>query len=215
MIVELQALDNAEPVSQRRRQQTSTCGCPHQRKRRQIQLDRPCSWPFTNHDIQLIVFHGRIEHFLHRRTQAMDLVDKQDVTFLEVGEHGSQVSGLFQYRAGRRLDRDTHLIGNDVGQSGFTKPGRAENQHMIQRFLAAPGSGDKNLHLFAYRRLAHILGKQRRTDGPIMHFLIFSGLGRYQSVRFNHGIIRLLGINNMPAGSPCKSGCTNCTKGRL
>src|SRR5690606_41599129 len=64
-----------------------------------------CSWPFTNHDIQLIVFHGRIEHFLPRRTQAMDLVDKQDVTFLEVGEHGSQVSGLFQYRAGRRLDR--------------------------------------------------------------------------------------------------------------
>jgi Holliday junction resolvasome RuvABC ATP-dependent DNA helicase subunit len=41
---------------------------------RSIKIDLP---PFANHDIQLVVFHCRIEHLFHHRREAMDLIDKQ------------------------------------------------------------------------------------------------------------------------------------------
>jgi ribosomal protein S6 len=71
---------------------------------------------------------------------------------------------------------------------------------MVQRFLTASGGRDKDFHLLTNRRLANILRQQRRANGPIMYFFVFTGLCRDQSVRFNHGIIRLLGINNVPKG---------------
>ena len=45
----------------------------------------------------------------------MDLIDKQDIPFLQGRKDGCQITGLFDTRTGRRLDIGTHLVGQDIG----------------------------------------------------------------------------------------------------
>jgi hypothetical protein len=49
-------------------------------------------------EIELKVLHGRIEDFLDRRGEPMDLVDEQYVAVFEIGEECGKVSGLGDHR---------------------------------------------------------------------------------------------------------------------
>ena len=98
--VELEALHDAEAVAQRRGEQARARRGAHQGEGRQIQLDGARRRPLADHDVELIVLHRRIEHFLHHRRQTMDLVDEQHVARLQVGEQGRQVAGPLEHRPG-------------------------------------------------------------------------------------------------------------------
>jgi hypothetical protein len=67
--IELQPLHDAEAVAQRRGQQTGARGRADQRERRQIELDRARAGTLADHEIELRVLHGRVQHFLDHRTQ--------------------------------------------------------------------------------------------------------------------------------------------------
>src|SRR5690606_32066563 len=62
--VELQALDDAEAVAQRRGQQAGAGGGADQGERRQVELDRARGRALADHDVDLEVLHRRIEHLL-------------------------------------------------------------------------------------------------------------------------------------------------------
>ena len=80
--VKLKPLHDAKAVAQRRGQQPGTGGCAHQRERWNIQFNGTRCGTFTDHDIELIVLHGRIQHFFNDRTQAMNLIDEQHIARL-------------------------------------------------------------------------------------------------------------------------------------
>ncbi len=109
-----------------------------------------------------MVFHGRIEDLLHRRRQAMDLVDEQDVPRLEVGEDGGQVARLGQHRAGGRAEIHPELAGDDLGQGGLAEPRGPEQQHVVERLAAAPRRLDEHLEVGLGLLLAHELGQGLR-----------------------------------------------------
>src|SRR3546814_3265869 len=73
--IKFQSLDNAETVTQRRGQAAGACGRTNQRERRQIEPDRARSRTFADHDVELVVLHRRVQHFLDDRTQAMNFID--------------------------------------------------------------------------------------------------------------------------------------------
>jgi hypothetical protein len=113
--VELQALDDAEAVAQGRGQQAGAGGGAHQGEGRQVELDGARRRALADHDVELVILHGRVEDLLHHRAEAVDLVDEEDIPRLQVGEQGGQVAGLLQHRARGLAQADGHLVGDDVG----------------------------------------------------------------------------------------------------
>ncbi len=108
-----------ETVAQRRSQQARTSRRADQSKAFQIELDRSRRRALTDHDIDLIVLHRRIEHFFNNMVQAMNFVDKEDIALFEVGQQRSQVAGLLDHRPRSRFDIHAHFAGDDVGERSF------------------------------------------------------------------------------------------------
>ena len=73
---------------------------------------------------------------------------------MQVGEDGRQVSATLDGRAGGDADADAHLDGDDVGQRGLAKAGRAVEQDVIECFAARPGSRDGDAQVLFYLSLS-------------------------------------------------------------
>ena len=63
----------------------------------------------------------------------MDLIDKQHVVRLKIGQQSGQITRALQYRTRGALDRHPHFLGDDVGQRGLAQPRWPENQRVVQR----------------------------------------------------------------------------------
>ena len=73
---------DTKAVPQRSGQHARTGRCTYKRKMRKIDTQRPCRRSFSDHDVDRIVFHRRIEYFLHLPVQAVDLINEKDIAFL-------------------------------------------------------------------------------------------------------------------------------------
>ncbi len=184
--IEFQPLHNAEAVAQRVGQHPGSGGGPDQGKGRQIQLDRTGSRAFADHDIELIIFHRRIQNLFDDRRQAMNLVNEEHIARLEIGQQCSQVTGALQHRSGGALDLGTHLLGDDIGQRGLAETGRPEDQHMIQRLATPLGRLDEQFHLLAHGRLADIFRQLERPNRAVNDFFLLPGRCRDQAIFFQH-----------------------------
>ena len=59
----------------------------------------------------------------------------------EIGEQRREIAGLGDHRARRGAEIDGKLARHDLRQRGFAEPGRADEQHVVERFaprLAPP-----------------------------------------------------------------------------
>ncbi|MNQ65328.1 hypothetical protein D3C85_797810 [compost metagenome] len=97
--IELQALDYTEAVAQGVGEHAGAGGGADQGEGRQVQLDGARGRAFTDHDVELEIFHRRIEHFLDDRREAVDFVDEEHVAGFQVGEQSGQVARAFQHGA--------------------------------------------------------------------------------------------------------------------
>ena len=130
------------PNRSRRRQQASARGCADQRKRRQVEAHRSRRRTFADHDVDRIVFHGGVEHFLDRGRQAMDFVNEQDIIGFEIGKDRHKVTRLGDDRARRRAKSNAQFLGENLCERGLAEPGRPEQQCMVEGFAAAMGGFD-------------------------------------------------------------------------
>ncbi|MCY1176788.1 hypothetical protein D9M73_170720 [compost metagenome] len=104
VIVELKTLNDAETVAQRVGQHACPGRCANQGERWQIELDRTRSRAFANHDVELEIFHGRVQHFFNDGRQAMDFVDEQHIVRLKVGQQCGEITRTLQHRPRSALD---------------------------------------------------------------------------------------------------------------
>jgi hypothetical protein len=56
----------------------------------------------------------------------VDLVDKQDVARLQIGQHRGEVAGPLNDRAGGGAKADRQFTGDDLRQGCLAEPGRSE-----------------------------------------------------------------------------------------
>jgi hypothetical protein len=143
--VELQPRHDAEAVAQRVGQHARARGGAHQREGLQIELDAARRRAFADHDVDLVVLQRGVEDFFDDGREAVDLVDEEHIVAFQIRQDRRQVLGFFQHRAAGLAQVDAQLIGHDVRQRGLAQPGRAEQQHVIQRFGAVFGRADENL----------------------------------------------------------------------
>ena len=136
--IEIEPHRNAEAVAQRIGQKPGAGGGADQRELGEIDLHRTRRRPRADDEIELEILHRRIEDFLDRRIEPVNFVDEQHVALFEVGEERREVAGLGDHRARRGAEIDAKLARHDLRQRRLAEPGRADEQHMIERLARAP-----------------------------------------------------------------------------
>ena len=190
--VEVQPHRNAEAVAQRIGEKPGARGGADQRELRQIDLHRARRRSLADDEIELEILHRRIEHLLDRRIEPVDLVDEENVALLQIGEQRREIAGLGDHRPRGGAEIDAELARDDLRQRGLAETRRADEQHMVERFVARPRRLDEHRKIGARLLLADELGQplrpQRRLGG-----VLFAALGRDEAAgRGAHGFKTLV-----------------------
>ena len=170
--IKLEPGDDAEAITQRIRQHAGARRGAHQRKRRQVELDRSRRRAFADHDVQLVILERRVKNLLYDRREPVDLINEEHIVGLKVGQQGRQIARPLEHGAGSLAQVYPHLAGNDMCDSVvLPKPGRPEQQHVVERFPAPPRGLDEYLQLLANLFLADVLFEMLGPQRPLQLFL--------------------------------------------
>ena len=166
-LVEIETDRNAEPVAQGRREEARASGGADEREGRKIKPHGAGGGAFPDHQIERVVFHCRIEDFLHDRGQAVDLVDEEDIVRIKVCQDRGEVAGLGDDRAGSRAEADAHLAREDLREGCLAEAGGAEEEHMVERLAAPAGGIDIDFQVRLGLALADIVLERLGTQRPV------------------------------------------------
>ena len=170
--IEVEPDRDAEAVAQRIGEQARARGRADQRERREIDLHRARRRSLADDEVELEILHRRIEDLLHRRIEPVDLVDEQHVALFEIGEQRREVAGLGDHRAGGRAEVDAELARDDLRQRGLAEPGRADEQHVVERLVALARRLDEDAEIGARLLLPDEFGQPLRTKRSVRSIVV-------------------------------------------
>ena len=98
----------------------------------------------------------------------MDLVDEQHIAGFEFRQDRRQVSGPLDGRARGDVEVGPQLVCHDAGQGGLAQAGRAGEQQVIGRLLAAAGSLEDDAEPFLQLGLTHELLQVLRPEPALV-----------------------------------------------
>ena len=110
-------------------------------------MDAATGFPSPNHNVNVKVLHGAIQHFLYRHRQTVNLIDKEDIARLQIIKNGHQITSLFNDRTRSLLNIHTEFVGDDKGHSRLSQTWRTKKQSMVQRLIPQFSCFNKNLQL--------------------------------------------------------------------
>ncbi len=152
-----------------------------------------------------VVLERRVEDLLDHRAQAVDLVDEEDVVGLEVGEDRGEVAGALEHRAGGLAQVHAHLARDDVRERRLAEPRRAEEERVVEGFLAVAGGGDEDLELLADLGLADVFGELAWAKRALLALFLRRGRpSGDQAVGFDHDLASCFRAWRMASAS-CRS----------
>ena len=169
-IIILQMALDAETGPERRSQQAAAGRSADERERTQGNLHATGTRTLVDHDIDAIVFHGRIEILFHNGAQAVDFVNKEHVSFFKGSQQSGQVTRFVENRSGSNLQVDTQFRSDDMGQRGLAQARRAVEQDMVERLAPEQRRFHEDLEVFEHLFLPGELFEILRTD----HFVEFT-----------------------------------------
>src|ERR1700722_3522563 len=189
MGVKLQPQQQSKSRPQRRREQSGTSGCANERKRLYVHSVRPRGRTLTDHDVQLVVFEGRVKNLFQRGLQAMHFIDKKHLPVAQVRQDRSQVTLDLKRRTRSLLKSGTELVGDNVSERSLAQPRRSVEQYMVKRLAARFGRLDSDIQILFDLILADELLQPLRPKLQLKRGIIFDRSGRNEAV-FNINIQR-------------------------
>ena len=111
----------------------------------------------------------------------MDLVDEDDVARLDRSEDRGDVLPL-ERRPGNRPDPDAELLAEDEREARLPEPGRADEEHVVERLAPGPRRLERDAELLLDPLLADELVEPPRTEAAVELFL-FRLCGRGEELR--------------------------------
>lgn len=157
---------------------------------RDVQTNGPSCRTFANHDIEGEVFHRRIQDLLDLTVKAMDLVDEQHVTRLQVGEDRRKIARTGDGGSGSRLDLRAHLIRDDRRQRGLSQAGGTGEYHVVKTLAACLSRLDENLQTLLDVLLPAIVIETLRTQAALGIEIIGGKLTSHEALTLPMGIPR-------------------------
>ena len=166
--VEIEPMHDAEARPQRRRQQPGARRGADQRELLQRHLDRSRARALPDHDVELVVLHRRIQHFLDRRRHPVDLVDEQHLLLAQARQNRREIARPLEHRARRRPHGHAELVSDHVRQRRLAEPRRAVQQHVIERLAPLARGRDRHLQIGADPLLADVVVQRPRTQSGLV-----------------------------------------------
>ena len=142
-------------------------------KAREIELDGARSWALADNDIEFVILHGWIEHFLDCFIEPVNFVDKEYIAWFEIGEDTSKVANTLNSGTTCYLDPSTHFPCDDMSEGGFAESGGTIEEDVVDRLTAIFGCSDKELEVLFDFFLADILRERLRPQSGVENFIFF------------------------------------------
>src|SRR5439155_19657102 len=101
--------------------------------------ERACSGPLAEDDVEVELLHRRVEDLLDDAGQAVDFVDEQDRTVLEVRQDRREIAGAFDRGPARDLYRDPELVRDHARERGLPHSRRTVERDVLERLVAGLG----------------------------------------------------------------------------
>jgi len=116
----IQPIRNTKTRPHRGSEHAGTSCSPYKRKRWEVDPNSSGFRTLINDDVQPEVLHCRVEVFLNAGVKAVDLINKENVLFLEIGKNAREITRALNLRTASRVHPRTDRVGNDMGQRCFT-----------------------------------------------------------------------------------------------
>ncbi len=180
--VVVETVGDAEAGSEWGTQQTRAGRGADEGEAREVQADGAGGGALVDHDIDAKILNGGVEVLLDDFGEAVNFVDKEDIPLLEAGEESGKVAGFFDGGTRGGADGGVHFRAEDVGERGFSQPGRTAEKEMVERLLAGSGRIEKDAETVLKLGLAGEVGETGGTEGlvdgvPRGAVQFFDGLG--------------------------------------
>ena len=156
-------LVHAEPLAERAREHAAASRRSDDREFLEGKIDGARRHSLAQHDVDPEVFHHRVDEFLDRAGQSMDLVDEEDRAFGGVGQEGHDVHLLVEGRAARDVELDAQLVVQDRGEGRLAQAGRPVEEDVGQRLAPFLGGGQADLEPLGDGTLADDFGEALRA----------------------------------------------------
>ena len=170
---------NLKAISEGSAQHTGPGRGPNQGERSQFIIQRPGADSLTQYDVDAIVFHRGVQVFFNCLGHTVYLIDKQNAALGKVGKVRQQILGCFQTGAIGHLDDRFHFRWNDGCEGSLSKPGRAVEQDVPQRFTTLASRLNRNFESFNHITLPNHFIHAFRAQRAIL----FSRQGCLRSLR--------------------------------
>src|SRR5260370_6197874 len=129
-----------------------------------IVANRPRAGPLTNNQIDLIILHRRVEVFLGRRRQTMDLVDEQNLASLQVAQQRHKIDRTLDDRPRGGVEGYADFVGDNLRERCLAKTGGAKKQDVVERLAPALCRSDEGAQIVAQLTLTDKLVEGQRPD---------------------------------------------------
>ncbi len=179
-VVVVETGDEAEAVAQRAGDEAGARGGADEREPGKVEADGTRRGSLPDDDVELEVFHRRVEDLLDRPGQTVDLVDEQHVAVVEVGEDGGEVAGPLQRGPARDPQADVHLGGDDARQRGLPQPRWPGEEQMVDGLPATACRGQEDLEVLLEAGLADELVESAGSERDLLGLLHRIGRGPEQ-----------------------------------
>ena len=134
------------------------------REPREREADRAGRGSLADDDVELEVLHRGIEDLLDGTPQAVDLVDEEHVTLVELREDRREVAGALQRRTRRDVHANPELVCDDARQCRLAEPRRSGEQQMVSGLTAASSGLEDDAEVILQLALADELVERTRSQ---------------------------------------------------
>ena len=114
--------------------------------------------PLAENYIYRVILHRGVKYLLIRAVEAVYFINEEDISFVQIGQHGHKVARLFYRGAGGDAHIHAHLVCYHRGKRRLAKARRAVQQNMVKRLIAHLCSVYKNVQVLLGLLLPDILG---------------------------------------------------------
>ena len=127
---------------------------------------------------------------LHGLAQAVDLVNEEEVSFLEVRDDGREVAPAFDDGPRRGLDLGSHGARDDVGQGGLSQARRTHEEQVLERLASLLGGPEHHFEQFDVLPLSDVLVQVLGPEVDLLLDLLRFGLELGVDQFATHGALR-------------------------
>lgn len=192
-LVKIEAMHNAEARTKRRGYESGARGGADEGEMVQVEGMNARARTLADDEIDAKVLHGGVKNFFDGGLEAMNFVEKENLLGFERREYGREVAFAFEERTSAGFYGDVELVGDDLGERGFSESRRAIEKNVIEGFAAIASGFEGNGDVFLDALLTDVFGESFGPDAGVQARVVVGDHARNEAWRMAGVLLRFLG----------------------